>query len=124
MIQSTIALITEISQNLKSNGAFAKVDIPSGTVITHNNGLILSFKEEESMRKNLKDFMKQKSVELLKQNKHQEDILRIVSNDWAKDSKYRTVLPCKHTLEIPHDAGQSNKIYSATKGHKLNHSNY
>ena len=40
----------EESQNLKSNGAFAKVDIPSGTLISHNNGLILSFEEEESMR--------------------------------------------------------------------------
>ena len=112
----------EDSQVYKANGAFAKIDIPSGTVIAHNNGLIRSPKEDEEFRNHRSILMKNKSTSLQSQNKTEEEILKIVNDDWGKSSKYRTVLPCRYALDISYDAGQNTEIFRSTKGHKINHS--
>ena len=36
--------------------------------------------------------------------------------------KYRTVLSCGYSLDIPIDAGQRSSKFGSTRGHKLNHS--
>ena len=112
----------ESSQQNKENGAFANVDIPSGTVFAHNSGYIYSQKEMV-MLKNQQQELLEKKYEFYNKTEEDED----VKNDRIEiykelQWKYRTTRACRSTMDISLEEGQDPSKYRSTRGHKLNHS--
>jgi histone-lysine N-methyltransferase SETD7 len=108
----------EKSQIIKQNGAFANIDIPPGTVISHNNGYILSKNQRVTLKRNEKHFLENKQNFYNVLEKEDKNTCENTSeNDW----KYSTKMKCGMTLDIPFKVGQDPSKYRSTRGHKINH---
>ena len=110
---------SEDSQDIHENGAFAKVDIPPRTVISHNNGYIVNGKERNEWIQN-----QMKLMRLTKKNDKTVIKLKVkFEEDFKKSTKkYSGDLLCNEYLEIPSEVGQKKSKYRSTRGHKINHS--
>ena len=108
----------ETSQEYKENGAFAKVDIPPQTVISHHNGYIVNGDE--------RDEWINKQFEIIKTTRNCDED-PVISKEKIKEdfkeslAKYRTHLRCDEFLEIPSEIGQTKSKYRSSWGHKINH---
>ena len=112
----------ETSQDDGENGAFAMIDIPSQTIIAHNNGKISNTKETTAENNRHRNILNSMEVDLNAKNKSTEEIGEIIQQTKENLSKYKTNMPCNTMIDIPLEFGQSSSKYKSTRGHKLNHS--
>ena len=112
----------ESSQENNENGAFAKVDIPPRTIISHNNGQIIDPKDKKARNTAKRNLLKYIEMDLNEKNKSKEEVnekVRVTKEDLLK---YQTILGCSYTSDIQMETGLSSSKYRSTRGHKLNHS--
>ena len=115
----------EDSQSFEENGAFAKVDIPPQTVITHINGYICNRKERYQWRNKQWKILEKKMGILETRTTFARESMdfesKMEENVRERIEKYSTDLGWNEYVEMPNEIGQKKSKYRSTLGHKINH---